>query len=91
MPKHYELLHVEGHKWDVCEGGIWCMDIRIGTDMLCLWAYADEPDYLCVRYKDNSFVGMDNEQWLGPLETLCLIEEALKGASLIGKNTSSAT
>jgi hypothetical protein len=91
MPKHYELLHVEGRKWEVVDGGIWCLDIQIGGDLLCVWSYTYKPDYLCIRYRANNFLTDERGIWLGPLETLCLIEEALKEASSIAKFTSSVT
>jgi hypothetical protein len=91
MPKHFELLKVDGCKWEAAGAGAWCLDVKVNEDLVCVWSYPDNNDYLVVNYRANEFSGADSEQWLGPLETLCVIEEALKKASSTAKNTSSDT
>lgn len=85
MPKPHMLFEVPGAKWERVEDNVYYCTVEVGDDWLCVWSYPEKNEYLCIKYKANKFTGADQELWLGPLEALCLIEDALKEATATKK------
>lgn len=88
-----QLFLVEGYNWEYdMLNATYSLHIPIGEDHLCVWAIGVTARFSVSRFRVGMF-SMPATIVCGPLEALCIVEEAIKEAKacLTSKNTSKPT
>ena len=81
-PEGWEhLFEVPGYRWEVQTDGLKALHVDLGHKHVVVYAYHKAAEFNVVTYLKDHYTGGDDEQWLGPMEALCVVLEALKEAS----------
>lgn len=81
-PEGWEhLFEVPGHQWETQTDGLKALHIEVGQKHLVVYAYHKATEFNLVTYLKDVYTDGDSEQWLGPMEALCVVLEVLKEAS----------
>lgn len=75
------LFEVPGYRWEDQTQDLKALHIETKEYYLVVYAYARATEFNCVKFYPNQYTAKDDEQWLGPMEAMCLALEALKLAS----------
>lgn len=93
-PKGWEhLFDISGLKWEMQTDGLQAIHVTIkGSRHIVVYAYAVKTDMLVVTYMEGAYSAKeDNEIWVGPMEAMCILLEALKEKSSISTTSTPDT
>lgn len=77
------LFEVPGCAWEDQTDGLKAIHVTIkGIKHIVVYAYEKSSEFNVVTYYENEYTGTENEQWLGPMEALCILLEAMKDSSI---------
>lgn len=82
-PKGWEhLFEVPGVAWEDQVEGMKAIHVTIkGSKHIVVYAYHKSSEFNVCTYYENQFTDSGDDQWMGPMEALCIILEALKDSS----------
>lgn len=78
------LFELEGERWEDQSEDLKAMHVTIpGNRAGCgrhivVYAYALAAEFNVIEYLEGGYTSEDREQWLGPMEAMCLLLEAVK-------------
>jgi hypothetical protein len=81
-PGWEHLFEVPGVEWEDQTEGLKAIHVTIkGSKHIVVYAYHRSSEFNVTTYIEGQYSNASNEQWMGPMEALCVILEALKDAS----------
>lgn len=79
-PGWEHLFEVPGERWEDQTESLKAMHVTCKGKHIVVYAYLRAHEFNVVTYLEGGYANEDCEQWMGPMEALCVILEAQKEA-----------
>ena len=77
-PGWEHLFDVPGLRWEDQTESLKALHVTCKGKHIVVYAYLRAHEFNVVTYLEGGYANEDCEQWMGPMEALCVILEALK-------------
>lgn len=78
VPGWEHLFEVPGERWEDQTESLKAMHVTCKGKHIVVYAYLRAHEFNVVTYLEGGYANEDCEQWMGPMEALCVILEAQK-------------
>lgn len=77
-PGWEHLFEVPGCQWEDQTDGLKAIHVTCKGYHIVVYAHHRANEFNVIKYIANNYTSAEQEQWLGPMEALCVILEAIK-------------